>query len=771
MKHPPLKSTKFFLEQDANSGQQPLLAYVVDGQGQLLEKQAIHAKGGFEIPNAEHLHHGTRLFIAPELPDNPKPTLQNLLDIQAYEPLIPKRLGKDGFKKLLPVPELLWPFWLWCFCRVRGRVVREFCFPWFFNFCFQLPVCPARVHVCRVKPRIIWALEASVVLKIRDRLLAVPKVKIPFPEPEPLPFGQAVLPQIANPPSDGHQHRSAAMAVANAPRMAKHVSDAREVSSSDVISQGLALKLQTTDTNLLRRALDEHFYEIKQYIPYFDICSWLYRCEDLMTIEVDHDGRFDRTFLYPCNEDNDLYFWVEYLIAGSWVTVYRPGLCSGTFWNYACGTEVVLKVTDSRVTGCRPITGRFMEVNRIGTHAWLPLVDNSTGLVHGLDFGDSTTNAAGDPILATEYERPFAGTLSILGGFGSNLPDPAQATHFRVSLKRTSDLDAPANWTVLQDPLYRGYRDEIEIGGVTKPYDKQFLLNEPGQPEFYKIPKNEATDQTEIGTPPAPATLIDREWATTEFALANIDTTALATARVFPPSEEGVDTYDIKIELCKTVAGVLQPVAVRRELFQIPDPANPISENILADDAHLYLAPAVTDALGMRIRVRIDRRMTTCSIDDAMVDGVAADPQCGLLNYAAGSTARLGFRAAHPDNKATFGFSVVRGNGQLVFDGTFDPVTLMPNSNTNTSGKVDAPSAQNGYNRLVDNFAKSDFSVANMLTVPVPAPATPVHCAGAAFAETLHVRAMATNGSYRLWDFDSNAVAAFAIIEDCNCAD
>lgn len=723
------RGSKFLLEQDANAGQQSLLAYVVNERGELVEKQAIDAKGGFTIPNADALHHGVRLLIAPALPDQPKPTLQDLLEVQAYEPIIPRRPNRDELLHLLPVPEIIWPHWNWCFCRVRGRVVREFCISWPINFCFQLPVCPARVHVCRVKRHIIWELSPSALAKFRDQLIAVPKFKIPIPIPEPDPFRQLAL-----------------------PRMKTIALDNFRTQTPDLLSQTLLFKLQTTDTDLLRRALDEHFYEVRPLIPYLDLCSLLYRREEFMTMEVDHDGRFDRNFIHPCGEDNDLYFWVEYLIAGSWVTVYRPGLCSGTYWNLGCGTEVILKVTDSRVTGCRPLTGRYMEVNRIGTSAWLPLVNNNTGLVNGLSFDDSTTDGTGAAIPASAHERPFAGRLDILGGFGSNLPDPAQATHFRVSLKRTSDADTPSNWKILQDPLYRGYRDEIELDSVTKPYDKQFLLNEPGQPEFYKIPENEATDQTEIDAPAAPAILIDREWQTTEFALALIDTDSL---------ELGLDeanTYDIRIELCRTVGGVLQPVAVRRELFQIPDPAN-FNDNVIADNAHIYPAPAVTDALGMRIRVRIDRRKTTCSIEDAKVDGVAADPQCGLLNYAAGSTAELGFRAAHPDNRATFSFVVVRGNGQAV-----------QGNSPNTSGLVNAPTAFSGYNRGGDNFTNHSFSVAQMLSVPASGGALePTHCAGAAFAENLYVKAMATDGSVRLWDYDSSGVAAFAIIEDCAC--
>lgn len=731
MKHTPQKNTKFWLDQDPNAPQSPLFAYVLDRQGELLQQKRIDGKGNFEIPELQP--HGTRLFIAPELPDKKVPTLQDLIEMEAYEPLIPKRLPKDGIRKLLPIPEILWPKWVWCFCRVRGRVVREFCLPFPLNFCFQLPVCPARVHVCRVKRRIIWEVADLEILKIRDFLLyEIPKIGPPIPEPEPFAVRQGLQINV------GQASRSAAKAEA-----------VQETRVAEIFSQPLALKLQTASVPQLRRALDEHFYELRPYFPYLNLCGLLYRSEELFVVDADHDGRFDRTFFHPCNEDNDLYFWVEYLIAGQWVTVYRPSLCSGTYWNFVCGSSVTLKITDPRVTGCRPITGRFMEVNRIGSSAWLPRIDNNSGLVHDLAFGDDTTNAAGNPVAATTYERPFAGTLAILGGFGSNLPDPLQATHFRVSYKALGAAD----WTVLNNPLYRGYSDDIEVGGLTKRYDKQFLLNETAQPEFYKIPKNEASDQTEIAAPAAPATLIDREWASNEFTLAVIDTNSLNEA----------DTYDIRIELCKTVGGVLQPVAVRRELLQIPDP-NDYTQNVVADNDHIYPAVAVTDALGLRIRVRVDRRMTTGSIDDAQVDGVSADPQCGLLNYAAGSTARLGLRAAHPDNRATFGFGVVRGNNQPVFDTDGES-----GSNTNTNGLVDAVSTVNGYVRSGDNFAKNNFSVAEMLTVPGVAPAANTQCAGAAFAETLHVRAMATDGTHRLSQFDSYAVAAFAIIEDCHC--
>ena len=92
-----------------------------------------------------------------------------------------------------------------------------------------------------------------------------------------------------------------------------------------------------------------------------------------------------------------------------------------------------------------------------------------------------------------------------------------------------------------------------------------------------------------------------------------------------------------------------------------------------------------------------------------------------------------------------------------------------PAVHTNTSGLVNAATADGGYNRSGDQFSNNLFSVTDMLTVSSGGGGAINQCAGAAFAETLYVKAMATDGSVRMSQFDSSAVAAFAIIEDCNC--
>jgi hypothetical protein len=136
------------------------------------------------------------------------------------------------------------------------------------------------------------------------------------------------------------------------------------------------------------------------------------------------------------------------------------------------------------------------------------------------------------------------------------------------------------------------------------------------------------------------------------------------------------------------------------------------------------------------------------------VNNNASDPNCGLLYTALNgtNTARLGFRAAHPDNKGTYRFGMVRGNGQ-----------------TNGLGAVPVSgvlgTVNNGYTLLGDNYSRADFDA----NVWIDAGS----CAnGAAFAQSLSVLAMATDGTQRLQAYDAPyRMAAFAIIAECDCAD
>lgn len=726
---------------------QALYAYLVNNDGNTIETQTIGEKGVFKFKTGARALHASRILIAPEMPDKTRqPTLGELRDYNAYEPML-KVDPKLKVQPVNPVPTELWPKWPLCFCRIRGRVEKDFCL-WLKDpfcippfggycpprpYCFTLPVCPARVHICELKPRVIWTLSDGDILRIRADLLRPILVVPPFP-PDPIgPIAQvtpvaqeASIAQAA--PANGEMDMTPRVAVANGAAAEQRIVGR---AASTTVSAALRFALQTDSPDLLRRAITDHFDEIKALVPYFDWCAILYTCQEIRVVDVDDHGNFDVWWLHDCQEKADLYFWVEYLYDANWVTIYRPSLCAGTFWNYNCDTEVVLKTTDSRVTGCRPITGRFLEVTRIGTNGWLPLIDAATGFVSGLDYGDSTLDATGATINAGTYNRPFGGTLVINGNFGFNLPDPALATHYRVSYKLSSLPDVEANWTLINTPLARPYNDTLNVGGgASKIVSSAFELKDPTFPDFYRIPKENADQQTEI---PHGADLLDRRWASDEFAIAVLDTEGRALA-------EG--TYDFRIQLCRAPSpgAAPAPVTVPREVFEMPDPAN-FNQSAFCDDAHLIQTPpGGPNASAFRMRIKVDREHCSSSIGNAAVDGSTSDPQCGILHK--GANATLSFTASHPRDRATFGWNVVRGNGN--------------NVGADTAGLVSAATAEHGYAR-----SGSQFSA----IVPVSQLFASSGCPSAAFAETLNVTAMATDGSNRLWSYDAPELhAAFAII-------
>ena len=43
--------------------------------------------------------------------------------LNAYEPTWQFERSREVYE-LLPVPEILWPWWYWCACRVRGQVIK-----------------------------------------------------------------------------------------------------------------------------------------------------------------------------------------------------------------------------------------------------------------------------------------------------------------------------------------------------------------------------------------------------------------------------------------------------------------------------------------------------------------------------------------------------------------------------------------------------------------------------------------------------------------------
>lgn len=717
-------------------------AHVFDNAGNHLETTAIDDAGNFSLNlSTKDLQH-VKLFIAPTADKKKIPSLKELEKINAYQPYLNKRITGRDIIDLQPIPELKYKYWWWCSCRVTGRVTKQV----FAGGAWQImPICKARVHICEVDrwPVIIWQLPDEIIYKIRDELIDSRWPVPPIPDPGPLKKFDVQFP--------AERIRSIASRSSVA---GKRITEQNIPGEFSFAVNSFKSQLASGNSVYhIRQELAENFHLIYPYICYWPwIWRYFYSCDEMAVMETDGQGRFDTTVYYYCFGDKpDIYVWVEYFINGQWITVYNPGRACNTYWNYTCGTEININISDNRVPHCgrTDVVGEIAEIMRIGSasHTSHILQRNVTQTVQGVSFdAKGLTNFYLAGIPGIRYLNPFGETLNVVADFGSTLHSSG-VSHFRCSYKKTSDPDAAASWVILDNPLFRYYEDEIN-DGINPPFQhrKGFDLKDASYPGLYIIPHHEASAQP--GIPPPAGTLLNRDWMSEDFVIASIDSTGLQD-----------DHYDFKFELYRINAGVPERVSVPKSTFQVPNPDDimmslPLSNTgyISANYPDFHAADYLIDdpgvaanALAFKMTFRVNNNSCNAVIDNITVinnDGTTADSdtECGFAPYNDKNTSAVefSFEASHPENFAVFGFGVIRGNGN-------------PCPDANTGGMVIGNSS-NGYVLAAGKFSK-EVPLANLLG----------QCTQAAFSENLNVYALATNGSRRLYEYDKADVAAFAL--------
>ncbi|MBP7687069.1 MAG: hypothetical protein KA765_04150 [Thermoflexales bacterium] len=727
--------------------------YAFDARGQVLASAPVRDGEAALNATADQLKRA-RLFVAPELPKGraETPTLQTMAHLNAYEPTWKFERGREVYE-LLPVPEILWPHWFWCTCRVRGRVIKVETLG---GVTYEKPVCHARVHICEVDrlPWIIAQLPDDIIYRLRDELIWAIEHPIPIPNPPDPPYKfdpgyidpVPVLQRAANvfgkfdgstvgfnpQPDPPHELKMRAMSrVANFDAVMLNPQPLPPKTATLAFESRAALTAGSI--GLVREALIKQVELIKIYWCDWDwLWPWFrYDCDELAVVETDEHGRFDTTIYYPCFGDKpDLYFWAEYSIGGTWTTVYHPSMRCNTYWNYACGTEVTLRVTDPRVHGCgdQPeLLGKKVVVKTIGRQVSMGEIYRDS-VVPSLKAKEGQVKEGWIDAslgLGVVKASPFGDMLEPRVDFGSGLKG-ANITHYRWSyrtLGSTNDND----WSVL---------DEIQAGRTVSRHYRE--ASGPGDPVVYKSAQI-GPDTTAPGgyftliDPVLPASGEDWEILDEGFDLASayFNTTLVADGK-----------YELKLELFRKVGAAMQRVDLTAEgveLYEITDPA-PLVEGAYTTSAatadRVLIDPVTLHVVGYRLVVHIDNRVCHGNIDDVTVNTVPAG-RCGFLEYnTLNDTARISFHASHPDNFAAFHFRVVRVATDI--------------SEASANGLVDAGSA-NGFNRSGDLFSK-DLTINTLMTSGLEDGETP--CTRAAFAEALDVYALATNGYGRLSNLD-----------------
>ena len=733
-----------------------LTAYVFDRGGRLLEAaQLREGQGTFKLDPATAAR--SRLLVLPAPTEGrPAPkTLGDALKQHAYE-VVGHIDPHAGVAKLLPIPKDIWAKWYLRACRVRGRVVKRVQVQgnW-----VDWPVCKARVHIVEVDRLwlLLLKLPDSVLERLRDELLRKLRRRRVWPPvpppPDPIPWKEIAVGQTPwpvpprmfdlaetvmlnpqpEPPKPEPPFERAALSVseltdANAAPgpSAQPVSALAEEAPLTAMSLSTELTAALEGPSILavRQALVAHWKELTPFLCFFPWLHPLLTSQEIKVVETDSGGLFDTLIFYPSVGDHpDLYFWVEVFHDGAWVTVYKPPMRCNTWWNYPCGLEVTLRLTDPRVCPCPPeipYAGPMISVYGVGRLIPVERV--------------SAAGMAQDPITVvgtgtTFAERPFTGTLGMWADFAREQLAAIGATHYLWSC-RTSPGGA---WTPILKPFTRRYRADFPpLTSISKHY--KF---EPDASGHFPIPPHEpwVADGTPYGNWEDP-------WLT------GIATALFETEALWPmdaPDRSG--TFDLKLELFEADGTRVNLTASGIDV-QVQDLATLLPDGSynwkLAAAANRYLEAG--QLFGFQMTVTVDNNRCFAGILDAQVGATLAGP-CGFIGYPAGASVLLRFQASHPHHHAAFYFRIARGSSGYI---------------EVARGKVDAlaVAAENpaaggaSYTRAGITFGRS--AAVTQILGP---------CGSAAFAEENYCYSAATDGwHWRAWWLDYYAPAkAFAL--------
>lgn len=691
-----------------------------------------------------------RLFIAPATDKRALQitTLKELETYKAYEPIM--IANNDGNVSIKPIPEVFSRYWLYCKCRVTGKISK-----WFSggNVWEDKPVCRARVHICEVDSIIYWIQKVPdyIISKIPDAILKPERVKkIPIPIPDPPPFQFRSLPDISQPQPEPINLFNTTSVETKRQQITSNLPDL-----DDAIKQ----KLKTGNVNIIRDTIVQNY---ALFHPWFCLWPWwwryFYKCKELAVVKTNAHGRFDASITYNCFGDKpDIYIWVEYFINGVWTTVYKPPIPCYTHWNYNCGTDIDIHITDPRVPAdcccdC-PVGGELVfvrsiskgaSVSHINQNSYLQPPPGQTVPYNRIGLTDASANGDVWPISTTtgDYKRPFGGNPSFYMGFGSDLPNNG-IYYYRWSYRQVADTNL-INVADAFKPL------EPIGGAVNKGYDFEFQdSNNDTQIGANSVKLGPfsvgSNDNLYIIPPQQPG---QQPFNVSESnPLWHEQTYNMNTIKFDSTTFEGGDgLYEFKLELFDQSGNLLSNIS--RSTFKVPQYNNAgFSENapniLLEDPTGTATGGGTADAF--KVLMRFDNQSCEADIFTINVNGSPASLDCcGFVNYkpdAAEADLEITFEATHPNNFAVFNFGVVKGTCGLV------PIA-------NAHGMV--IDSAFGYT-LSGGIYSKHFTPAQLLSE--------CYKSGegkAAFGQNLNVYSMATDGYSRV-KRDASKSAAFAL--------
>jgi hypothetical protein len=642
---------------------------------------------------------------------------------------------------LIPRPGWIrWP--RLCVCWVRGKLVKRVRLP--DGQLLDLPICHARVTICEVDRwrLIIDRLPWADLLRLREDLLDLIRDPRPIPEPDPEPWFHPLTGPLVQPLPD-----PAPLAARLAPQQleAANLPVGLALRAAPFSVQAQAdlgtLQLRNASATLLRADLLAHLELLR---PYFCWLPWLepwfiYTKQCFGPVATDEQGRFAYPYVHLCSDTDqpDIYISAEQRIGGTWTTIHQPPVRCHTIWNYTCGDEITVVVSDPRAQPCIP---DVPTVPPGGVDRWvMPMAIGGTW-IRGTAASGTTPAGWVRPDGYTDHgtvlRAPFGATLGFRQQHALSIPNQGAGGqyYYRWSVRKGNSGD----WTLLLDPVARSYVRDLPGPDVEFP---QVLLGPQPNNLFRFKPVLFSPADWGVSTATDPAGT-SYYWPV-DNSIGDIYAARWTTPGTTQPAAAAAaaGSYQVRLEVFDSTGASVAPGAATFS-FVVPS-------HFVGDTLHTRVASASErDGNGFVFTVQVDN--TRCSAvmhPPTLSTGVGVD-DCGFLRYTPGSSLTLAFDATHPNGHATFGFSLVRGAFGV--------------GSAGASGEVTALSAGSYTGDGAGRFSHA-FPVIQLLG-PLP-PVHPGSCANAAFAESLQVYAKATDGNSRIEAYDAGGLRAFALAQ------
>jgi hypothetical protein len=704
--------------------------YAFDSTGQFLAQAAVEeGRGTLTLP-AALANQTVRVFAGPPPRGKATPSIATLQRQDAYE--VRQRLGTDSQALPITVYSPVWRNWLLCPCVVTGQLVTTITLP--SGGTQTLPLCNSQVTICEVRPWfwILQTLPDSILFRLRDEVIGL-ATNPPVPQPAPVETSAAARFALSTAPARaaappmlrpvGSTLNTLASATPAATRALPLFDDAARV-------QIASLQSALTAEDLRARLLPLQAYLI-DWFCWWDWLEpfWRLAVDCIETVGTDSNGNFFAVIWYPCDGPTpNLYFSAEQLQGSSWVPIYQPFVRCGTYWNYSCGTSIVLNVTDPAAIPCAPP----QSVNPPGdVDNWVMVTAVGNTFVWGTYPPPPAPAGWVQPDGLTNYgaivNAPFGGYLGLRSGPSLGIPGAAGITYYRWSYRALG----ASGWTPMTDNVVQHYAKQVPGGVPSFPVESMGPFTIGGAPALFTF-KPVSPPPAAASDPPGTFTY----WPTDDL-FADIYSGYFNTASLPNGVAAAAGVYQIKLEVFDSAGTLIDPSA-STFTFIVPQSVAPDGTvTTRAADA------SEIEAGGFVFNLHIDNNICGATIDPPAISGVGAADGCGFLEYGSNaSPVAIDFAATHPNGFAVFDFTVTRGATDL--------------------GTPDVPawsevwaSAAGPYSGDGSGDFTGSFTVGALLGPT---------CVNAAFAEVLYVAAKATTGwGDRISQYDAQFVRAFAL--------